>query len=79
MLSCTIVTTAACKILAPVHERMPVILTPDSESKWLDFEEKDPTTLLRLLSNNENSDLEIYPVSSIVNSPQNNVPQSISR
>lgn len=39
--SCTIVTTSANEVVAPVHDRMPVILAgPDAEAAWL---EKDLT------------------------------------
>lgn len=34
--SCTILTTSANEILAPVHHRMPVILPPDAFDAWLD-------------------------------------------
>jgi len=33
--SCVIITTAASPFLAPIHERMPVILPPDSQTLWL--------------------------------------------
>ncbi len=36
--SCTILTTSANEILAPVHHRMPVILPPDAFDPWLDGE-----------------------------------------
>ena len=34
--TCTIVTTAANVVLAPIHDRMPVILDPASYDRWLD-------------------------------------------
>jgi putative SOS response-associated peptidase YedK len=34
--TCTIMTTAANSAIAPVHDRMPVILAHDAESIWLD-------------------------------------------
>ncbi len=34
--TCTILTTAASSAIAPLHDRMPVILAPDAESAWLD-------------------------------------------
>jgi putative SOS response-associated peptidase YedK len=34
--SCTILTTAANSAIAPLHDRMPVILSPDAEAAWLD-------------------------------------------
>jgi putative SOS response-associated peptidase YedK len=34
--TCTILTTAANSAIAGLHDRMPVILAPDTESEWLD-------------------------------------------
>ncbi len=34
--SCTILTTAANAAIAPLHDRMPVILASDAEAPWLD-------------------------------------------
>jgi putative SOS response-associated peptidase YedK len=34
--SCTILTTAANSVVAPLHDRMPVILERDAEEAWLD-------------------------------------------
>jgi putative SOS response-associated peptidase YedK len=34
--TCTILTTAANSAIAPLHDRMPVILAPDAEAAWLD-------------------------------------------
>jgi putative SOS response-associated peptidase YedK len=34
--SCAIITTAANGAVSPLHDRMPVILAPDTESIWLD-------------------------------------------
>ena len=34
--TCTIITTSANDLVAPVHDRMPVILPRDSEEAWLD-------------------------------------------
>jgi putative SOS response-associated peptidase YedK len=34
--TCTILTTAANPAVAPLHDRMPVILAPDEEEPWLD-------------------------------------------
>jgi putative SOS response-associated peptidase YedK len=36
--SCTIITTAANELVAPVHDRMPVILDRNAEQAWLDPE-----------------------------------------
>jgi putative SOS response-associated peptidase YedK len=48
--SATIITTDANDIVAPIHNRMPVILHPEDYGLWLDpdFDEKEPlTTLLK--------------------------------
>ena len=34
--SCAILTTAANAAIAPLHDRMPVILRPDAEEAWID-------------------------------------------
>ncbi len=35
--TCTILTTAANATIAPLHDRMPVILAPDAETDWLEL------------------------------------------
>ncbi len=47
--SCTIITTAANEAIAPLHDRMPVILQPPEEAVWLS-EESDLAQLERLLT-----------------------------
>ena len=34
--SCTIVTTEANSALAPIHDRMPVVLAPEDQARWLE-------------------------------------------
>jgi putative SOS response-associated peptidase YedK len=34
--TCTILTTAANSLLQPIHDRMPVILSPEDYGRWLD-------------------------------------------
>lgn len=46
--SCTIITTDANSMIAPLHDRMPVILGPEDWPAWLGEEPiADPATLLR--------------------------------
>jgi putative SOS response-associated peptidase YedK len=47
--TCTIVTTEANVLVAPVHDRMPVILTRAGEALWLDPTVRDPAALQPLL------------------------------
>ena len=39
--SCAILTTAANELMAPVHHRMPVILSAETEPLWLDPHDRD--------------------------------------
>ena len=71
----TIVTTEANGLLKPVHDRMPVILKPEDEGRWLDTEEKEPARLTALLKPYPSDRMEFYDVSPAVNSPKNDVPQ----
>lgn len=47
--SYTIVTTEPNTLMAPIHHRMPVILTPDAEAAWLELPGTDTGALLALL------------------------------
>jgi putative SOS response-associated peptidase YedK len=75
--SATIITTDANDVVAPIHNRMPVILHPEDYQLWLDpdFDEKEPLTTL--LKPYPSEAMEAYPVSRRVNSPSNNEPSII--
>jgi len=47
--TCTIITTDANELIAPVHDRMPVILSNDQEKVWLGSNPSDVSALLSLL------------------------------
>jgi len=68
--SCTIITTEADDNVKNIHSRMPVILPHTFYDKWLDPDIQD-TDALRSLLISETDDLEIYPVTTRVNSPNN--------
>jgi putative SOS response-associated peptidase YedK len=70
--SCTIITTEANDFMEPIHDRMPVILTPERETEWLDPKNNDVNRLQQLLVPYSANDMEAYQVSNDVNSPQNN-------
>jgi putative SOS response-associated peptidase YedK len=69
ILSCTIITTEANELLEAVHDRMPVILTRNTEAAWLDPKIQEPEKLLPLLKQFSADQMEYYPVSREVNSP----------
>lgn len=69
--SCTIITTAANAAMAPVHDRMPVILPAQAWSEWLDPAEEDIATLSALLVPEADDILVMHPVSTQVNNVRN--------
>jgi len=70
--SCTIITTRANGVLAPIHDRMPVVLDEESWDEWLDPANHDLDALGALLVPAPDDWVEAYPVSTRVNSPRNN-------
>lgn len=74
--SCTIIVTEANDLMRPVHDRMPVILSPDFWETWLDTDTDTPT-LLSLLTPYERSDIEGYAVSKQVNNVRHDAPELI--
>jgi len=74
--SCTIITTRANTFARPIHERMPVILPPESIGIWLD-PATDPAALRALLGPYPGDNLRVHPVSTLVNSPRNDSPECI--
>lgn len=70
--TCTIVTTRANGVLAPIHDRMPVVLDEASWDEWLDPANHDLDALGALLVPAPDDSVEAYPVSTRVNSPEHN-------
>ena len=77
--SCTIITTAANDYLAPIHNRMPVILTRESEEMWLNAEVEDAVALTHILVPSPDDALDAYEVSTLVNYARNDGPEVIAR
>jgi putative SOS response-associated peptidase YedK len=71
MRSCAIVTTTPNKMMAAIHNRMPVILPPGDRALWLDAAPRAPESLSHLLRPLPDELMEAYPVSTLVNSPGN--------
>jgi putative SOS response-associated peptidase YedK len=67
--TCTILTTTANAILAPIHDRMPVILPAGEYDRWLDPSLKDPGSLAPLLVPFPPEEMLAFPVSPRVNAP----------
>ena len=55
--------------MAPIHNRMPVVIEPADWPVWLGEAEGDPAALLRPAGEDV---LRLWPVSPRVNAPRNN-------
>lgn len=73
--SCTIITTNANAVVAPVHDRMPVMLNGDNLWKWLSQEK--PDELESLLAPYPAEKMVRFPVSTMVNSPELDRPELV--
>jgi putative SOS response-associated peptidase YedK len=67
--TCTILTTAANAVLAPIHDRMPVIVSPAEYDRWLDPLLKNLDSLVPLLVPFPPEEMLAFPVSPRVNAP----------
>lgn len=76
--SCTIVVTQANALVAPIHDRMPVILDPAAEARWLDPHVTDPAALCPLLVPCPPERLRLWPVGTAVNRPGTEGPDLIT-
>ena len=73
LFTCSIVTTTANELLAPLHSRMPVILDEGDWDAWLD-EATAPGMLRGLLRPAPDTSIEVYAVGQGVNNVRNNGP-----
>ena len=72
----TIITTEPNDLMAPIHNRMPVILPRQLEEQWLQ-PGTDIDQLKAMLVPFPPEQMEAYPVSKLVNNPSNNSPEII--
>jgi putative SOS response-associated peptidase YedK len=72
-----ILTCSPNAIVAPIHDRMPVVLTGEACTRWLEAGEHDSGGLAELLRPFPAEQMESYPVSSFVNSGRNDSPECI--
>lgn len=76
--TCTIITTDANELVAPVHNRMPVILPSAAYNEWLDPTLSDEQVLLPLLKPYKAQDMLVRPVSRLVNDPKKEGPELLA-
>lgn len=75
--SCTIITGEPNDKVAEVHDRMPVMLPPNTWDEWLDRSNHDTEALARLLVPAPSHLIVVQPVSTDVNNVRNNRPELI--
>lgn len=74
--TCTILTTGPNEVMAQIHDRMPVILSPEDYEDWLDADaEKDFLRALMVPYNAK--EMRAHPVSTRVNSARNDGPELV--
>ncbi|WP_438311681.1 SOS response-associated peptidase [Sporosarcina sp. FA9] len=70
--TCTVITTEPNPLVGKIHNRMPVMLRPEDEADWLNPSNQDIDFLGNILRPFDENLMEVYAVSSEVNSPKNN-------
>ena len=66
-----ILTTAANAAIAPIHDRMPVVIKPEDYTRWLDCKTQEPREVADLMKPVEEDFFEAIPVSDKVNKVAN--------
>ncbi len=75
--SCTIITTEPNALMKDIHNRMPVILLPSVYEQWLVPGEVDARRFEGLLLPYPAEEMTAFEVSTLVNSPANDLPACI--
>jgi putative SOS response-associated peptidase YedK len=75
--TCTLLTTQANELLAPYHDRMPVILRSEDYDLWLDSGVGRGDLLQTLLRPYPHEGMGAYAVSPRVNSPAHDSPRCV--
>jgi putative SOS response-associated peptidase YedK len=65
--TCSILTTTPNAVTSAIHDRMPVVLDPDSYDLWLDPGMKDVSTASELLKPYDARRMQSYPISTRIN------------
>jgi len=74
--SCAIITTEPNRLMSSIHDRMPAVLPAEAWDLWLDPGFEDLVALQSMLGPT-GEDLAEHPVSTLVNSVRNNLPECI--
>ncbi len=69
ILTCAIITTQANELVQSIHSRMPVILPETAYQRWLEASPAELPLLSKLLQPYPAPEMELFPVSPLVNNP----------
>lgn len=72
--SYTIITGPPNQVMGSIHDRMPMIIRPDDVALWMDADIQELLPLEPLLVPLTDDEIDMYPVSTAVNSVKNNRP-----
>jgi putative SOS response-associated peptidase YedK len=72
--SVSLITTAPNELMAPIHDRMPVIVGPEDYARWLDPESQDAEALMTLVRPYPAARMAARAVGMRVNQPENDDP-----
>jgi len=75
--SLAVVTCQANELITPLHDRMPVLIEPQDDARWLDPKITDPKQLQDVLAFRAWPGMRVYRVGLGVNSPKNDDPSLI--
>lgn len=73
----TIITGPSNDVMAEIHDRTPVMIDPDDVELWMDEDIQEIGPLEPVMQPLPNDAIEMYPVSTAVNSVKNNRPELI--
>jgi putative SOS response-associated peptidase YedK len=74
----SLITTEANEVVAPVHDRMPVIIKPENYNLWMSSTTKDTQLLKKLLSPYSSDEMQTHAVTSKMNTPKFNTNDCIA-
>ncbi|NTF07008.1 SOS response-associated peptidase [Agrobacterium rubi] len=66
-----ILTTSANRSIARIHDRMPVVISPEDFSRWLDCKTQEPRDIIDLMKAADEDFFEMIPISDKVNKVAN--------
>jgi putative SOS response-associated peptidase YedK len=72
--SCALLTTGPSDLLRPIHDRMPVILSPRDYDLWLSPAVQDPEAIAPLCRPYPPEEMNVFPVGTAVNNPKTDTP-----